>query len=298
MIHGMVDRPLVFTMDELQRFPAVSRFHFIECAGNRARASHKTVQQTHGLTSNSEWTGVLLSTLLKECGVQSGGSWIVAEGAEEVKGNSSIPMTKALDDCFVAYGQNGEPLRPQQGFPLRLLAPGYEGIFQVKHLRRVKVVDRYYWTYNDYGHRRSEAREAALATVWGPKSVITFPSGGQKMSGPGIYEIRGLAWSGQGAVKGVEISVDGGKSWKAAQLKGPAYKMAHVSFGLQWNWDGKECELQSRCTDDQGSIQPSLAQVAKYWNIPAGKEIRVKGLDNPIHPWKIASDGSVTNGMV
>ncbi len=297
MIHGMVDRPLVFTMEELMRFPSVSRCHFIECAGNRARASHKTVQQTHGLTSNSEWTGVLLSTLLKECGVQSGGSWIMAEGAEEVKGNSSVPMTKAMDDCFVVYGQNGEPLRPQQGFPLRLLVPGYEGIFQVKHLRRVKVVDRYYWTYNDYGHRRSEAREAAMATVWGPKSVITSPSGAQKLAGPGSYEIRGLAWSGQGAVKSVEVSVDGGKTWKAAQMKGAATRMAHVSFGLQWNWDGKECELQSRCTDELGSIQPSLVQAAKYWNEPMKPGYRVKGLDNPIHPWKIASDGSVTNGM-
>ena len=296
MIHGMVDRPLTFTMDELKRFPSVTRQHFIECAGNRSRPTSKTVQETHGLTSNTEWTGVLLSTLLKECGVQSGAPWIVAEGAEEVKGASSIPLAKAMDDCLVAYGQMGEPLRPQQGFPLRLMVPGYEGIFQVKYLRRIKVVDRYYWTYNDYGHRRSEPREAAMATIWGPKSVITFPSGGQKMSGPGSYEIRGLAWSGQGAVKGVELSTDGGKSWKAAQLKGPAHRMAHVAFGMQWNWDGKECELISRCTDEQGSIQPTMAQVAKYWNEPLTTETRVKGLDNSIQPWKIASDGSVTNG--
>ncbi len=295
-IHGMVDRPLVFTMEELKRFPSVTRQHYVECAGNRSRPSHKTVQQTHGLTSNTEWTGVLLSTLLKESGVQSGGTWIVAEGGEEVKGASSIPMAKAMDDCLVAYGQIGEPLRPQQGFPLRLMVPGYEGIFQVKYLRRIKVVDRYYWTYNDYGHRRSEPREAAMATIWGPKSVITFPSGGQQMSGPGMYEIRGLAWSGQGAVKGVEVSMDGGKSWKAAQLKGTAYRMAHVAFGLQWNWDGKACELMSRCTDEQGSIQPTMAQIAKYWNEPLTKETRVKGLDNSIQPWKIAADGSVTNG--
>src|SRR5579884_4117241 len=148
MIHGMVDRPLIFTMEELKRLPYVSRFHFIECLGNRARASHKTVQETHGLTSCSEWTGVPLSLLLKEVGVQNGASWIVAEGAEEVKGSSSIPLAKAMDDCIVCYAQNGEPIRPQQGFPLRLMVPGFEGIYQIKYLRRIKVVDRYYMTYD------------------------------------------------------------------------------------------------------------------------------------------------------
>ena len=296
MIHGMVDRPLVFTMDELKRFPSVTRYHFIECAGNNSRPSHTTVQQTHGLTSTAGWTGVPLSTLLKEAGVQSGGTWIVAEGAEEVKGASSIPLAKAMDDCLVAYGMNGEPVRPQQGFPLRLLVPGYEGIFQVKYLRRIKVVDRYYWTYNDYGHRKQDPKEVALGLQVGPKSVITFPSGGQKLSSPGMYEISGLAWSGAGAIRGVEVSTDGGKSWKPAQIQGTAHKMAHTQFVYQWNWDGKECELMSRCTDDQGTVQPTLAQAAKYWNQPLTKEFRPKGNNNTIQPWKIASDGSVTNG--
>jgi sulfane dehydrogenase subunit SoxC len=297
MIHGMVDRPVVFTMDDLKRFPSVTRFHFIECAANSARATHKTVQQSHGLTSTAAWTGVPLSTLLKEAGVQSGGIWIVAEGAEEVKGASSIPMTKAMDDCLVCYGMNGEPVRPQQGFPLRLMVPGYEGIFQVKYLRRIKVVDRYYWTYNDYGHRKTDPREVALGNQIGPKSVITFPSGGQKLPSPGMYEISGLAWSGAGAIRGVEVSADGGRTWKAAALKGIAYKMAHTQFGYEWNWDGKECELMSRCTDEWGTVQPTLAQIAKYWNEPLTKDFRVRGNNNAVHPWKIASDGSVTNGL-
>src|SRR5215470_9505321 len=140
-IHGMVDRPLVFTVDELKRMPSVSRIYFLECLGNRAQARHKTVQETHGLTSCAEWTGVSLSLLLKEAGVQKAASWIVAEGAEEVKGASSLPLGKALDDCFVAYGMNGEAIRPQQGFPLRLIVPGFEGIHQIKYLRRIKVVD-------------------------------------------------------------------------------------------------------------------------------------------------------------
>ena len=155
MIHGMVDRPLTFTMEDLKRLPSVTRLHFIECAGNRSTPKAKTVQETHGMTSCAEWTGVLLSTLLKECGVKAGASWFVAEGAEEVKGASSMPLAKAMDDCLVCYGMNGEAVRPQQGFPLRLMVPGFEGIFSTKYLRRIKLVDRYYMNYNDYGHLRS-----------------------------------------------------------------------------------------------------------------------------------------------
>ena len=231
MIHGMVDRPLVFTMDELKRLPSVSRVHFIECLGNRAQASHKTVQETHGLTSCAEWTGVPLSLLLKEAGVQSAASWIVAEGAEEVKGSSSIPLAKAMDDCLVCYGQNGEPLRPQQGFPLRLMVPGFEGIYQIKYLRRIKVVDRYYMTYDDYGHINPDPKVAALTHQIGPKSVITFPSGEQRLPGPGFYEISGLAWSGGGAIRKVEISTDAGQNWHAAELR-----VAGVSNGAHAVW--------------------------------------------------------------
>ena len=296
MIHGMVDRPLVFTMEELKRLPYVSRVHFIECLGNRARPTHKTVQETHGLTSCAEWTGVPLSLLLKEAGVQDAASWIVAEGAEEVKGASSIPLAKAMDDCIVCYAQNGEPIRPQQGFPLRLMVPGFEGIYQIKYLRRIKVVDRYYMTYDDYGHINPDPKVAALTHQIGPKSVITFPSGGQQLSGPGFYEISGLAWSGGGAIRGVEISFDGGRNWLNADLRSPAYPMAHTRFGFHWNWDGKECVLMSRCTDDLGTVQPTRAEVAKYWNEPPDK-VRVRGADNSVQPWRVASDGSVSNGL-
>ena len=145
-----------------------------------------------------------------------------------------------------------KPIRPQQGFPLRLLVPGFEGIYQIKYLRRIKVVDRYYMTYDDYGHINADARAAALAEQIGPKSVITFPSGGQQLSGPGFYEISGLAWSGAGAVRKVEISTDGGQNWQDAELRSPIYRMAHTRFGMHWKWDGKECVLMSRCTDEAG----------------------------------------------
>ena len=248
------------------------------------------------MTSCAEWTGVLLSVLLKECGLKGGASWFVAEGSEEVKGASSIPLAKAMDDCLVAYGMNGEALRPQQGFPLRLMVPGFEGIFHTKYLRRIKVVDRYYMNYNDYGHLDRDPKIAALEYQIGPKSVITFPSGGHQLAGRGFYEISGLAWSGGGAIRKVEVSTDGGRRWNNAEIKGTAHRMAHTRFSHMWNWDGQATELLSRCTDELGQVQPSRAQIAKYWNKPLDSSFSVPGLDNTIQPWRIASDGSVANG--
>ena len=173
MIHGLVDRPLTFTMDYLKRFPSVSRLHFVECAGNRHTPRHKTVQESHGMTSCSEWTGVLLSTLLKECGLNGSAKWFVAEGAEEVKGASSIPIAKGMDDCIIAYGQNGEALRPQQGFPVRIMVPGFEGIYHTKFLRRIKVTKEFYMNYNEFGHLTQADKVLALGEQIGPKSVIT-----------------------------------------------------------------------------------------------------------------------------
>ena len=299
VLHGMVDRPLEFSLEELKRFPSVSRPHFLECLGNRSRAEHKTVQQTTGLTSCAEWTGVPLSLLLKEVGVQKGANWVVSEGAEEVKGAGSIPLAKAMDDCIVAYGQNGEAIRPQNGFPVRLIVPGFEGIYNTKWLRRMKVVDRYYMTYNDYGHISTDPKVASFNLQWGPKSVITSPSGGQKLSGPGFYQITGLAWSGGGAVKKVEISTDGGHTWKEAEIRSEVHRMAHTRFGMNWKWDGKECELQSRCTDELGQVQPSRANLAKVFNVAPDyyHDHGVQGTDNTIVPWKITADGSVQNGI-
>lgn len=299
LIHGMVDHPLEFTLDDLKRFPSVSRPHFLECLGNRTRPEYKTVQETTGLTSCSEWTGVLVSTLFKECGVQKGASWVVSEGSEEVKGAGSIRIAKAMDDCIVAYGQNGEPLRPQNGFPVRLIVPGFEGIYNTKWLRRMKAVDRYYMTYNDYGHISADPKAAALGFEWGPKSVITFPSGGQKLTAKGIYQLTGLAWSGGGAVKKVEVSTDGGHTWKEAQLRGTPHPMAHTRFGMDWKWDGEECVIQSRCIDELGQVQPSEAELAKFFNVPADyyKTHGTQGTDNRIQPWRVASDGTVHNAL-
>jgi len=297
LIHGLVDRPLTFNMEDLKRLPSITRLHFIECAGNRHNGRQKNVQESHGMTSCAEWTGVLLSTLLKECGLKGSAKWFVAEGAEEVKGASSMPIAKAMDDCLIAYGMNGEAVRPQNGYPLRLMVPGYEGIFHTKWLRRLKIVDRYYMNYNDYGHLERKPEEAALAFQIGPKSVITHPSGGQQLPGKGFYEIKGLAWSGGGAIRMVEVSTDGGKKWNRAEIKGTAQRMAHTRFGFPWTWDGNEAEILSRCTDEIGQRQPTRQEVAKYWNVPFERNYRVPGLDNSVMPWRIARDGTVTNGL-
>jgi sulfane dehydrogenase subunit SoxC len=249
------------------------------------------------MTSCSEWTGVPLSLLLKEAGVQSGASFIVSEGAETVKGSTSVPLGKAMDDCLVCYGQNGEAVRPQHGFPLRLIVPGFEGIYNTKYLRQIKVVDQFYMTYNDYGHITTDARVAALGRQIGPKSVITFPSGDQKLPGPGLFEITGLAWSGSGAIRNVDISTDGGQTWKPAELRSPAYPMAHTRFGFHWKWDGKETVIMSRSTDELGTVQPTRAEAAKYWNKPNDSNFNVPGTDNTVFPWKVASDGSIHNGL-
>ncbi|MES1254732.1 MAG: molybdopterin-dependent oxidoreductase [Acidobacteriota bacterium] len=298
MIHGLVDRPLTLGMEDLRRLPYVTRLHYIECMGNRSLPTARTVQETHGMTSCAEWTGVPLSVLLKEAGLKHGASWIVAEGAEEVKGASSIPLAKAMDDCIVCYGMNGEAVRPQQGFPLRLMVPGFEGIYSTKYLRRIKVVDQHYMTYNDYGHINRDAKAVALGYQIGPKSVITYPSGAQQLAGRGFYEISGLAWSGAGAVRKVEVSTDAGKSWRDAEIHGTPYRMAHTRFSAHWNWDGKETEILSRCTDELGHVQPTRAQVAKFWNVPLDPAFRVPGTDNTIQAWRVASDGSMHNGNV
>jgi sulfane dehydrogenase subunit SoxC len=296
LIHGMVERPVILTMEEIKRLPSVSRIHFIECSGNTQsewRApTLKTVQGTHGLTSCSEWTGVPLSLLLREAGVQKGATWIVAEGADATGNERSIPMAKAMDDILVAYGQNGEALRPENGYPLRLVVPGWAGNVNVKWLRRVTVVDKPYMTRMDIAGQPSlmpDGKARQLMFVMEAKSVITFPSGDQRLSGPGFYEITGLAWSGRGLVRRVEVSSDGGKTWRDAALQEPVLRLAHTRFRFPWRWDGREAVLQSRCTDETGYVQPTLADLVK-----------VRGLNshyflNAIQNWKVAADGSVHN---
>ena len=302
MLHGLVERPLVFTVDELKRLPSVSRIHFLECVGNRPSPNGKTVADTHGRTGCSEWTGVPLSVLLKEVGLKDGAKWIIAEGSDGGKHEKSVPLSKALDDVLVAYGQNGEPVRPDHGFPLRLIVPGFEGIYNVKWLRRLKVVDQPYLTFQE--HARfigSNPKTQPDSYDFGPTSVITYPSGTQRLAGRGAHVISGLAWSGGGAVRKVEVSTDGGKTYKDADLSGPVLPKAHTRFLLPWKWEGEEAVLQSRCTDVKGQVQPTEAEFAKYWGFTrvqlyAAIQSQL-GHCNWIQPWRVNRDGQVSNGL-
>jgi sulfane dehydrogenase subunit SoxC len=296
-IQGLVDRPLILTMEDLKRFPSVSRFHFVECAANNHTATQKTVQASHGFTSSAEWTGVLLSTLLKEAGVKSNAKWFIAEGAEEIKGADTIPLTKGMDDVIVAYGMNGEAVRPSNGYPLRLIVPGFEGIFNTKWLRRIDVVENYQLNMDDFGHLRRDAAAAALGYQIGVKSVITTPSGSQKLPNQGYYEISGLAWSGQGKISKVEISTDSGKTWNTAVLKGTVHPMAHTRFGYMFKWEGGEHVIMSRAYDEVGQMQQTAQEAAKALGATYAKGYRPPGNNNLIMAWKIAKDGAVTNGL-
>jgi sulfane dehydrogenase subunit SoxC len=296
LIHGLVERPLILTMDEIKRLPSISRIYFIECAGNTlwewAKPTQPGVQGTHGLTSCAEWTGVPLALLLREAGVQKGATWILAEGADATGNERSIPLAKAMDDILVAYGQNGEALRPENGYPLRLLTPGWEGNTNVKWLRRITVVDRPYMTRMESAAHTGlmpDGKARQFMFVMEAKSVITFPSAGQRLPGSGFYEITGLAWSGRGRVRRVEISTDGGRTWRPATLQEPVLRLAHTRFRFPWRWDGREAVLQSRCTDETGYVQPTRADL-----------VRIRGLNsvycnNAIQSWKVMADGSIHN---
>jgi len=295
-IHGLVDRPLVFTVDELKRLPSVSRIYFLECSGNGLtewRGGEPDAQRIHGLTSCSEWTGVPVALLLRECAVRADATWMLAEGADACKMTRSIPMTKALDDALVAYGQNGEPLRPEQGYPMRLLLPGWEGNANVKWLRRIKVMDQPAMSREEtskYTDLMPDGTARQFTFIMEPKSLITRPSGGDRLAGAGMYEVTGLAWSGRGTIARVEITIDGGATWTPAELQAPVLPRAHTRFRWSWNWDGRDALIASRCTDDTGYTQPLLADL-----------IKVRGVNsmyhnNGIQMWKVAADGTITNG--
>ncbi len=296
LIHGLVERPMVFTGDDLQRFPSVSRLAFIECSGNSGREwktpEGQTVQQTHGLTSTSEWTGVALATVLREVGVMPKATWMLAEGSDGAVMTRSIPLTsEVLDEALLCYAQNGEALRPEQGYPLRLLIPGWEGNICIKWLRRLKLGNAPFMTREETSHYTDlmpDGTARQFTMVMEAKSVITSPSGGERIQ-PGFVEIRGLAWSGRGRVTQVEVSTDAGRTWQPAQLQEPVLPKCHVRFRFPWRWEGQETLLQSRCTDETGYVQPSRQAL-----------IAVRGVHsyyhyNAIHSWQVARDGKVFN---
>jgi sulfane dehydrogenase subunit SoxC len=296
MLHGLVERPLILSMQELQRFPAVTRTHFLECSGNSMaefKAPGKgSVQDIHGLLSGAEWTGVRLSDLLGEAGLLPSAKWILAEGADAAAMSRSIPLAKALDDALLVHGQNGEMLRPEQGYPLRLLLPGFEGNMSIKWLRRLKVGDAPFQTREEtskYTDLMPDGTARQFTFQMGVKSVITAPSARQVLDGHGFREITGLAWSGHGKIRQVEVSVDGGRSWQAAALDGAVQSKALTRFRLPWVWTGQQAVLQSRAVDDAGNVQPTRAALVKSDGQNSIYHY------NAIQSWQVASNGEVSN---
>jgi sulfane dehydrogenase subunit SoxC len=272
-IHGMVKRPLAFSLDALMRYPMESQIYFVECSGNSGgyiapQPAQTTPGGLNGLVSCSEWSGVRLRTLLEEAGLESGAKWVIAEGADSAAMSRSVPIEKCMDDAMVAMFQNGEAIRPEQGFPMRLLLPGYEGNINVKWLRRLKVTNSPVDARDETSHYTElmpggKARQYMFLQE--VKSIILKPSFGMTMNGAGFYEVSGLAWSGSGKISKVEVSADGGKTWTRAALNEPVLSKALVRFRLPWKWDGKPAVLMSRATDETGAVQPTRAEwLAQY----------------------------------
>jgi len=297
LIHGMVERPLVFTVDALMRYPMVSRIHFLECAGNSApmygaTPPALTCGQVHGLVSCSEWTGVPLRILLQEAGVDPKAGWILAEGADAAAMSRSVPMAKAMDDAMLALYQNGERLRPENGYPVRLFLPGYEGNMSVKWLRRIKVTPTATMTKDEtskYSDLQADGKALMFTYPMDVKSVITRPSPGVGLKGAGLYEISGIAWSGNGTITRVDVSTDGGREWTAAELVPPVLPRAITRFRQAWRWNGAVTTIMSRATDDVRQVQPTREQL-----------VREHGTNvifhyTAIQAWRVEANGEVKN---
>lgn len=295
LIHGMVRRPLIFTMADLVRCPLRSQLIFLECGGNsnagwREEPVQNVAGLVHGLVSCSEWSGVPLAILLDEAGIDPKATWLIAESADAIAHNMSLPVAKAMDDCILALYQNGEKLRPENGYPLRLIAPGWEGVLNVKWLRRLEITDRPVMSRNEtskYTELLPSGKSRQFTFVMDAKSLITRPSHGMTLSGPGYYELSGLAWSGRGRIAKVEVSADGGKSWAEAALQEPVLPRCFTRFRMAWKWDGAPAVLKSRAIDDTGYVQPEREALVEergrhgYFHY------------NAVVAWEVSADGGV-----
>jgi sulfane dehydrogenase subunit SoxC len=301
LIHGMVDKPKIYSLADLKRFPPKSMIRFLECSGNGGRSyrpatnqREMTPQQADGLTSTSEWVGVPLSILFEEVGVSSKASWFLAEGMDAAVMTRSIPLAKAWDDAMIAYGQNGEALRPEQGYPARLFLPGFEGSSNVKWIRRIELSDRPFMTREEtskYTDPLPDRTARSFSFVMDAKSIITFPAHPVQLSDRGWWTITGIAWSGRGKIVRVDVSTDGGQSWQTAELADPVLPKCHTRFRLPWRWDGQAAVIMSRATDETGYTQPTLEAL---------RDVRGPGTQyhyNQIRAWTVRPDGTVWFGV-
>ena len=297
LITGASQRSLRYSLADLHRYPLQSRILFIECGGNsntlwnpqpvQAAAGH-----LHGLVSGCEWTGVPLSVLLNEAGVETSGKWLIADGLDASGVTVSLPIAKCLDDVLVALYQNGEALRPENGYPARLVVPGWEGIVNVKWLRSLTVAEEPLWSRFDtvsYTDLHKDGIADRMSFEMGVKSIITSPSAGQHLDAPGEYEVRGLAWTGAGSIAKVELSADGGMNWVPAQLQEPVLDRALTRFRLPWRWDGRAQVLMSRATDSVGAQQPDRDALI------AAKGSNVYYHYNAICAWAVDDAGTISH---
>ena len=301
MINGLVDTPLVFTYADLERFPRENRVYFCECAANSgmewAGAQLNGAQFTHGMIHNMEYSGVSLRTLLEEAGLDAAGDlkdkWVYVEGADASSNGRSIPMDKALDDVLVAFKANGEALRKEHGYPVRLVVPGWEGNMWVKWLRRIEVTNGPVESREEtskYTDTLADGTSRKWTWEMDAKSVVTSPSPQSPIThGKGPLVITGLAWSGRGHITGVDVSIDGGKTWNEARLAAPGTDKALTRFYLDIDWDGQEMFLQSRARDSSGYVQPTKTQLRD-----------VRGLNsiyhnNSIQTWWVKANGEAEN---
>ena len=313
-MYGMVDRPFTLTLDEIMtRMPSVSRVHSVECNSDGSAsfaerlAPWATAGHIYGEYSCSEWTGVLVSALLERAGVQRGAKWLWVGSADPVSDTVSIPLAKGMDDAMICYGQNGEAVRPENGFPLRFLAPGFEGMRNVKRVTRIKVTSEpglfLRETSGGYTDVRRDQKVRWFRYEHGVKSLILQPSGGQQLHGRGYFEMRGLSWSGGGKIRRVEITTDGGQTWKDAQIQDPVFSKAATRWVFPWNWNGEEVVIASRATDERGGTQPTTSVWAKAWGVTVEEMRRPAPFPrmwrfNAIQPWKIDREGKVTNAIL
>ncbi|MCG8325703.1 MAG: sulfite dehydrogenase [Thiotrichales bacterium] len=298
LIHGLVKTDLIYTVDDLLRYPVVSKICFLECGGNsnsgwNSQPALAEVGYFHGLASNSEWTGIPLATLLDETGIKPGAEWLIAEGADAFAMNISVPLDKALKDGMLALYQNGERLRPENGYPLRLLLPGWEGVMNVKWLRRIKLSSEPIMARNEtskYTELQPSGKARLFTHTMEAKSLILSPSGGMVLkSGPGLYQITGLAWSGYGKIKKVEVSADGGATWAGAELQEPVLDRAFTRFRIPWQWDGTAAVLKSRAIDETGYVQPERKELVKNRGRHGFYHY------NAIVIWNVDKNGTVTH---
>ena len=297
LLHGRVRRSLRFNVESLLRYPMQSRICFLECGGNSNSGWHQAPQQApagylHGLASCSEWSGVPLSLLLREVGPLPDAAWVIAEGADGFAHQISVPLAKAMDDAILALYQNGERLRPENGYPLRLLLPGWEGVLSVKWLRRLEISDRPVRARNEtarYSDLLPGGKARRFSFVMEVKSVLTSPSGGMRLPEPGPYMLSGLAWSGRGRIRRVRVSVDGGKNWVDAALQAPVLPQCFTRFRLPWRWDGGTALLLSRAEDESGQVQPQRAELV------AARGRHGYYHYNAVCAWRVNKEGEVSH---